>query len=384
MDTTQLNNASVNIEIADNEKQFEAIFRFRCECENREEDKIIDEEKLLASQDEYDKEALQIFAEFEKKIVASFRVNVLKDSEVKESFNNSFGVELFREFCSDQKSFTSMLNVDPGWKGTTILGRILNAAYHLMRQKNIQFDFTDSAPSLVQFHEHLGYRRYKENFTDPQRGYRVPLVLVVEDIEHLKKVRSPFHKYASTLENSTKAAEWFKQRFPASIGTVSERLMPIQEYWRFLANRLHEDTVPLLKDLNDDEVKRFLTSGVVLKVKADDLIVRKGDIGNEMFVLLSGAVDVKGKIRDKDVSLAVLGQGEIFGEMALLSSTKRSADVVALDDCEVLVLTQSFLKKAMKMMPETASKILFNLSIILCERLRSKNENFLLLANEEE
>jgi len=57
------------------------------------------------------------------------------------------------------------------------------------------------------------------------------------------------------------------------------------------------------------------------------------------------------------------------GEIAFIASVKRSADVVALADSEILVVSQAFLKKLMKSSPELASKVLFNLSRVLCERL---------------
>jgi hypothetical protein len=44
---------------------------------------------------------------------------------------------------------------------------------------------------------------------------------------------------------------------------------------------------------------------------------------------------------------------------------------------EILVLTQSFLRKSMRMIPDTAAKILFNLSVILCERLRTNTTHLI-------
>lgn len=103
-----------------------------------------------------------------------------------------------------------------------------------------------------------------------------------------------------------------------------------------------------------------------------------------MFVILSGAVDVRSDGANKDTSLAKFGKGEIFGEMAFLGHTTRSADVVALSDIEVLVLTQTFVRKAMTVMPETASKILLNLSLILCERLRLNTESLISQRSQKE
>jgi hypothetical protein len=258
-----------------------------------------------------------------------------------------------------------------------VLGKLLDASYRMMRIKKISFDFCDCAPAMVQFYEHLGYRRYKENFVDDEDGFRIPMVLITEDITNLQKFRSPFIHVAEKFENTSVAAEWFHDKLPPYFGVASERLLSIDDFWRFLSDSLDADKVPLLRDLTHDEVKKFLTTGIILNVKKGDKIVRKGDIGNEMFVILSGSVDVHGRIDNKDCSVAKFSKGEIFGEMGFLDHTERSADVVAEADMEILVLTQSFLRKSMRMIPETAAKILFNLSVILCERLRTNTTNLI-------
>lgn len=376
MNQTTLNLPQVKIDVAETEEQKERIYRARYRIEAQEKKSqthlTINDNDLIKY--DYEKEAIIIYAESDNQIIASLSVNFITNPS-DESFSKNFFSNKFAEYGNNFLSYSSNLLVDPKWKATAILGKLLNAFYHILRRKNIKFDFTDCAPSLVQFYEHLGYRRYKENFLDEYKGFRIPLVLLVEDFEYLEKLRSPFTKIAASSLNDEKVGEWFNTTFPSYIGVISERMMPIKDFWSFLANRISDDTVPLLKDLTDDEVKKFLMSGIVLKSNKGDRIVRKGDIGNELFVILQGAVEVVGSKDGKKFSIAVLGKGEIFGEMGFLSQTERSADVVALSDLEVLVVNQSFLRKAMNSMPNTANKILFNLSIILCERLRSKTKS---------
>jgi len=72
--------------------------------------------------------------------------------------------------------------------------------------------------------------------------------------------------------------------------------------------------------------------------------------------------------------IANFGRGDIFGEVAYVSEVERSATVVALTGIEILVVTQSMLKKMTKTMPEAACQVLFNLSVILCDRLSHSTE----------
>ena len=69
---------------------------------------------------------------------------------------------------------------------------------------------------------------------------------------------------------------------------------------------------------------------------------------------------------------ALLGQpsrGDVFGEMAYLSEAPRTADVIALSEGEVLVLNQQTMQRAIAEMPAVAARVLFNLSLILSDRL---------------
>ena len=368
MDTTKLNQTGVEIDIAQTEEQKNRVYEFRYKIEKGE-----DQPGII--KDEFDESAILIFAEANEEVVASFRINLCNEITLVDQVIQDYGLENFKEYSNNNFSFTSKLVLDPRWRNTTLLGKILNAAYQILRQKKIKFDFTDCSPALVQFYEHLGYRRYKSNYAKHNEGYRIPLVMLTEDINHLQRIKSPFVTIAEKSENSEETREWFSDKFPAYIGYVTERLIPMKEFWSFLSNRLNEQGNALLKDLSEEEVKKFLSAGIVLHAKEGDRIVKKGDLGNEMFMILKGSAEVCDWKGESKISLAIFGEGEVFGEMAFLSETARSADVVALSDLEVLVLTQAFMKNFMKMMPETANKVLFNFSLILIERLRTNTEN---------
>lgn len=378
-ETRKLDQQQVDIDIAEDESTINSVLQFRAKIEamGNDEDKNRPSKDIQPVKDEFDNNGILIYAESSGNVVASFRLNFGEDTPVDDGMRENFGLELFNEYHKSELSFTSKLLVDPLWRNTTVLGKLLDASYRMMRIKKISFDFCECTPAMVQFYEHLGYRRYKENFVDDKQGFQIPMVLITEDIANLKKFRSPFLNVADKFENTSITTEWFIKKLPPYFGVASERLLSIDDFWRFLSDSLDADKVPLLRDLSQDEVKKFLTTGIILNVKKGDKIVRAGDIGNEMFVILSGSVDVHGRVDNKNRSVAKFGKGDIFGEMGFLDHTKRSADVVAEVDMEILVLTQSFLRKSMRMIPETAAKILFNLSVILCERLRANTTNLI-------
>ena len=84
----------------------------------------------------------------------------------------------------------------------------------------------------------------------------------------------------------------------------------------------------------------------------DEVVIRKGERGNAMFLISSGAVEVvlpNNRVR--------LGSGDFFGEMALLSGRRRQADVVALGYCRVLVLSAADFRRFLRDYPHVSAEI---------------------------
>jgi len=171
------------------------------------------------------------------------------------------------------------------------------------------------------------------------------------------------------VSNTAEASQWFERTFPDSMNAAVGRTLDEEDFWSLLTEKLQQtpiEGIPLLKDMRYADAKRVLHTGSTLQCKRGDRIVQAGATSREMYVILSGSVEV----RSGDHVVAELGRGEIFGESALISSAPRTADVVALEDVEVLILSQNFLENGMRTMPEIMSRVLYNLSMILVERLR--------------
>ena len=95
---------------------------------------------------------------------------------------------------------------------------------------------------------------------------------------------------------------------------------------------------------------------------AGETIFTEGSTGREMYVVLEGSVD----IRVGNKTLDVTGPGGVFGEMALIDSSARSATAIAKDDCTLaLVDEREFLRMA-----ERTPLFTLNVMQILAGRLR--------------
>jgi CRP-like cAMP-binding protein len=96
-------------------------------------------------------------------------------------------------------------------------------------------------------------------------------------------------------------------------------------------------------------------------------IVSKGEPGTSMMAILAGRCRAGNVSSEgKEVTLNVMGPGEILGEIALLDGKPRSADVVALEDTTVMVIERNtFLPFVMR-----NERMMERLLIVLCDRLR--------------
>lgn len=104
---------------------------------------------------------------------------------------------------------------------------------------------------------------------------------------------------------------------------------------------------------------------------AGEVIFRVASPGQSMMAVLAGTVRITAPSSDgKEIVLADLASGEVFGEMALLDGRERSADAAALTNCDLLVLERRDMLAVLERHPAVAIKLLE----VLCERLRRTDE----------
>ncbi len=94
-------------------------------------------------------------------------------------------------------------------------------------------------------------------------------------------------------------------------------------------------SVPLFASLNESQLRTLAFRAEERSYRDGDTIIAQGDDGNALFVILSGQARVSRSKRP----VTVLGPGQYFGEMALLDSQPRTADVTAEGPVSCLVLT---------------------------------------------
>ena len=100
-------------------------------------------------------------------------------------------------------------------------------------------------------------------------------------------------------------------------------------------------------------------------------LFHKGDEGGEVYVVASGKLKALTTSMDgDDVVFSILGPGEVFGEVALLGATPRTATVTAIEDCRLLVINRRDFMSFLRTNPEISVKLLS----VLAMRLKRVSE----------
>ena len=106
-------------------------------------------------------------------------------------------------------------------------------------------------------------------------------------------------------------------------------------------------------------------------------IIQAGEEGYCLYLLLSGTAVVHAPPPDGKVELATLKIGDFFGEISLVDEGPRSADVMALEDCELLRVTRTTIGVLAGLQPAAAVQILSSIGRELVQRLRTANQKYL-------
>jgi len=149
--------------------------------------------------------------------------------------------------------------------------------------------------------------------------------------------------------------------------------------WDLVRVKLGEDparTIPLFAGLRKGQARIVVLMGQIKRFAPGDYIVRQGELGNEMYVIIQGTTEVWANVDHERKPIVELRRGEVFGEMGLVRHTERSTDVIAASEVEVLAVDERFLERIQRRYPRIAAQVFLNLTRILSDRLERMTEQF--------
>ena len=152
----------------------------------------------------------------------------------------------------------------------------------------------------------------------------------------------------------------------------------ITTLWDVLTLDLGEDpqkSIPLLHGLRKSQARIVAIMSRVIEVPAGRRLISDGETGKEMYVVLEGRVEAQKRKEDGEVKhLRVMNVGDLCGEVGPLSGGLRTADVIALEDTQLLVLSWERIDRLTRLFPLLAFRLFRNLTRIIGARLRQTSE----------
>ena len=127
-----------------------------------------------------------------------------------------------------------------------------------------------------------------------------------------------------------------------------------------IADRL--SAVEIFSPLSPDELRQLAKATAGHVFAPGETLIRTGDEGSSMFVVHSGRVAVQVPDRSGPRTVAELTEGSFFGEMALFTGEPRTANVVALEETEVLEIGHTAMKHLFETNPGLAESISWTIS----------------------
>jgi CRP-like cAMP-binding protein len=195
--------------------------------------------------------------------------------------------------------------------------------------------------------------------------------------------------YEISLDEQAVLAGAVPIELPASSPATAERLPTIGDFADLLDHASPEPPlpsaaderarslprIPLLSSLSPADLRHVIERVALRDCVSGDVILREGEPGGSLFVVVSGRVQVVGQ-GPPARELASLGEGAFFGELALLTDFPRSATVVAREPTQLIEISRELVSEIVRRSPEVLKTLLRFFRDRLLDRLLASSALF--------
>lgn len=213
-------------------------------------------------------------------------------------------------------------------------------------------------PGLYPSYLRLGFRPLGSVHQSPSGGFRIPMVALLHDVEHARRVRSPLRGLVARIKGPLPqdALRWYQE--------LEARDGPIDPGVAFHGGASATDVHgALTHGLTAKGRAQLLRNAMEVRCRGGDIVISAGDGGKSMGLVLRGAT----RLVQAGQTVAELGRGELFGETAVVMKKNHTASVVAAaNDTRVLMLSQSCLARLRD--PADVAQVWRNLAQIIAAR----------------
>ncbi len=361
--------------IAESDEERREVFRLRydvyVEEMGRYQDAADHAERLFREPE--DEQSVLFYAREEEsgRVVGTSRLTWGGHEPFPERMVSQYGLEPFlAELPAEALAVGERGMVVPRLRGSDLMMKMMGQSRDWVAERRIQIIFGNCEPHLLNLYLELGHRTYShDNFNSREAGYLIPILFVPEDVYYLRAIGSPLADETRDFGADARVPDIVNRLQRRGSAVMSRTLTSSASYWSEVygaLDELEQNRLSALDGLEDEEAQVVLEKSNIIECDAGDRVLKKGGVARNMFIVLEGMLEV----RDGDAAIAVLGPGDVFGEMAFLLERPRSRDVfAATDGVRILSTSESNLRELIESDAEIAARLLLNVSKMLCFRL---------------
>ncbi len=327
--------------------------------------------ELKELKDDYDKIARAVIAIKNGEPIGTLRLFWGGDAPFSQALIEAYHLSRFLDFLDEKKiCIVERLMVAEKHRGSTTTLRMYKEVMHFVLDQQVEVVLLDCEPHHLNSYLKLGFRPFAESYSYPGIGLVIPMVLVTGDYEHLKRIGSPFSMLTKEDDfNHCLHTEQILEKIGQGVNVISQATSKPTDFLKQIyANpKLLDNPIPKIFDhLSEDEVQRVIEKSHIIECSLGDHIIDHHNSAKTIFVLLSGAIDV----RREDKLIAIVTPGDMIGEIAFFLNIPRSASIIAAtEDVRVLSLDEASMSRLLKFESELANKVLVNICRTLCCRV---------------
>jgi hypothetical protein len=370
----ELTDAIEPVYVAETEAEREAVFSFRYSVYAAELGRKLgnaDPTRRRVHDEEDDKPyTILLFTDDGAgRLTGTVRLRRWEPGQVPAKDWDAFSMDRFEGLREMNTSEIGRLMIEPGHRGQLGLVSMVCAIFQLYAgELPVDVAFINCAAGLVRHYRLLGFRTYAGRMVPTADGIEVPLVQIPSDRAYLEQAGSFVAPFAHVFYGPGKRAPVDVGRWARVLDADSAPVRFDQAAVWDRVSRLRQAEAghqSMLEALSEDTVRKLTGKGFLMNIPAGQLLTEKGLTQREIFVILDGAFEV----HDGDRRVALLGPGEVIGEIGFFgTSGRRMASVTAASDGQVLALRRRFVDELMKTDPACAAEVLFGLARVLADR----------------
>lgn len=353
--------------VAETKQEIDACIHILEEVRRKELNRVVGKSVLDSSAFAGKKTDYLLVACKDKKsgeVISCMKITNAKELKDVPSSCAEYHLDQFDEALVPKLDIYTRLAVLPAYRKTPAGFITMLNSFQLTLKNGGQGVLMSCEPSLLSMYNRFGLRPIGPMHNSSSGGYRIPMIFF-PDLDYFKQINSPFIPWSKQVDFSKyqPIQDWYDELVEASGGIDIGAT-----FYNYKLDKNHTHHL-LTNGMSRKGMDAFLKNTLLIECAEDDVLMAANDGGKAFGIVRKGRV----KIIIDETATVYLHPGDIFGEMAYVLGTKRTADVVA-DEAGTEVIL--FSVSAIKRLESESDKIVIwqNLAKILAQKLALTNE----------